>query len=285
MDINAIRTFLTIVETRSFAAAAGRLFVTQSTVSSRIQVLEQGLSTRLFSRGKQGAELTPAGQRFQRHAEAMLRAWNQAKLSVSLPSTMTNLLTLAGPATLWDAVLLPALPELRSQMLTTVIRGELANPVEIGTRLLTGTLDLAVHYRPETLAGLQVWHLFDDELVLVASGSDPEAASPYIYIDWGPAFQAAHAEMWGDSLAPDMLLALGSMSLSYLLATPARAYLPTRSITQLLTDGTLREVSDAPRINQPVYAITASNPTTTTQTALRILRNSANSAGLINTFR
>ena len=273
MDIPSIRTFLTIIETRSFAAAAQRLFVTQSTVSSRIRTLEGALGTRLFDRGKRGASLTPAGHQLQRHAEAMLRAWNQAKLAASLPAKMTGSLTIAGPATLWDGVLLPALPRIHAALPNVAIRGELANPADIAARVIAGTLDLALHYRPETVAGLSVTHLFDDELVLVSSAPDPDDTTSYVYIDWGPTFQAEHVRAWPDGFVPEMILNIGSLSLAYLLSTPASAYLPMRTVASALEQGLARERPLAPRIAQPVYAITASNPNQATSAALRLLQH------------
>ena len=70
MDTELARTFLAVVATGSFVGAAQRLHVTQSTVSVRIQRLEQSLGAELFVRNKGGAVLTPAGRQFQRHAGA-----------------------------------------------------------------------------------------------------------------------------------------------------------------------------------------------------------------------
>ena len=273
MDIASIRTFLTIIETRSFAAAARRLFVTQSTISSRIKILEESLGTRLFDRGKKGAELTKAGRHLQRHAEAMLRAWNQAKLDASLPNNMLGTLTVAAPVTLWDGVLLPALTKIRSALPDYAIRGELANPVDISSRIISGTLDLALHYRPETVAGLSVTHLFDDELVLVTSTLAPEDASTYIYVDWGPAFQAEHARAWPDHSPPELILNIGSITLGYLLMTPASAYLPKRSVHDALVRGLVRERPHSPRIVQPVYGLTGTNPGEAAVTAMKLLQH------------
>ena len=47
MDIEQARTFLAIAAHGSFLEAAGRLHVTQSTVSARIQHLEADLGARL----------------------------------------------------------------------------------------------------------------------------------------------------------------------------------------------------------------------------------------------
>ena len=63
MGIEQARTFLAIAAHGSFLEAAGRLHVTQSTVSARIQHLEAGLGARLLVRNRAGTSLTPAGRR------------------------------------------------------------------------------------------------------------------------------------------------------------------------------------------------------------------------------
>ena len=73
MDTDLARTFLTVVAAGSFVEAARRLYVTQSTVSSRMQRLEAELGAELFVRNKAGTTLTPAGRQFQRHASHLTR--------------------------------------------------------------------------------------------------------------------------------------------------------------------------------------------------------------------
>ena len=280
MDIATARTFLVIAETGSFAGAANQLYVTQSTVSSRVRVLEQELGARLFDRGKQGARLTAAGGRFLRHAEAIVRAWNQAQLAAGMPAGMAESLTIAAPATLWEGYLLPALPAIRRAVPDAAIRGELSNAAEIFRRVIAGTLDLALHYRPEAVAGVSVSHLSDDELALVTSdmtetadGSVPPEA-PYLYIDWGPQFQADHAAAWASGFSPEITLDIGAMAVPYLLQNLASAYLPLRNIQSHLDRRRLREIPDAPRFRQPIYAVTAAEPSSLVGAALQSLRQS-----------
>jgi len=85
MDIALAKTFLEIAETGSFVAAAGRLNVTQTAVSARVHALEEQLGRRLFIRNKSGARLTPAGERFVRHATTLVQVWDRARQQVGLP--------------------------------------------------------------------------------------------------------------------------------------------------------------------------------------------------------
>lgn len=79
MDINQARTFLEVASSGSFIMAAERMHVTQTAVSARIRTLEQQLGRQLFVRNKAGARLTPAGERFMRHAATMVQVWERAR--------------------------------------------------------------------------------------------------------------------------------------------------------------------------------------------------------------
>ncbi len=105
MDTEFARTFLAVVAAGNFVGAAQRLHVTQSTVSTRIQTLERQLGTPLLRRGRGGAELTPAGQRFLRHAKSLVRTTEQARHDVGLPEGYSGTLTLRGRIALWDGLL------------------------------------------------------------------------------------------------------------------------------------------------------------------------------------
>lgn len=66
MNIESIQSFISIVHNQTVSAAARELFVSQSTVSHRIQMLEKELGITLFirQRGFKRLELTESGKRF-----------------------------------------------------------------------------------------------------------------------------------------------------------------------------------------------------------------------------
>lgn len=63
----------------TLSKAAEELFLTQPSVSARLQSLEKELGERLFERDQRGAVLTDAGSRFLRHAERILRILEESK--------------------------------------------------------------------------------------------------------------------------------------------------------------------------------------------------------------
>lgn len=64
--------FAYVVREGSFSAAANRLGVTQSTITQHIAKLERNVGTLLLVRGRDGVELTPAGQDFYDLADRMV---------------------------------------------------------------------------------------------------------------------------------------------------------------------------------------------------------------------
>ena len=82
MDLDAVRTFVAVVDAGQFQDAATVLSITQQAVSKRISALEKDLEVRLFTRTARGARLTIDGQAFLPHARELLRVEQRADASV-----------------------------------------------------------------------------------------------------------------------------------------------------------------------------------------------------------
>lgn len=74
IDIDLLRSFVTIIESKSFTRAAQRLARTQSAISLQMKRLEEQLETRLFERGGRGVEPTEAGAVLLGYARRILAA-------------------------------------------------------------------------------------------------------------------------------------------------------------------------------------------------------------------
>jgi DNA-binding transcriptional LysR family regulator len=82
VDLDAVRTFVAVVDAGQFQDAAAVLSITQQAVSKRIAALEKDLEVRLFTRTARGARLTIDGQAFLPHARELLRVEQRADASV-----------------------------------------------------------------------------------------------------------------------------------------------------------------------------------------------------------
>ncbi len=259
MDINLIKTYLAIVETGSFIEAADRINMTQSTVSARIKTLEQQLGKPLFLRSKAGASLTTTGEQFHKHAIALLRVWEHARLDVGLAAEHESHLTIGGQVSLWDGFLLKWLAWTRKTFNEVAITATMGHSADLMQRLVEGTIDIAAMYRPTQRPGLILEHIYDEELVLVTSdtSSDPaEKPGPnYVLVNWGPEFLADHAAAYSELNCPAINLDLGALAITYLMEQNASGYFPIRSCQKYLSQGRLRQVPRAPRFVYPVYAV------------------------------
>ncbi|MEM6312109.1 MAG: LysR family transcriptional regulator [Pseudomonadota bacterium] len=64
--------FACVIREGSFSAAAARMGVTQSTITQHVGNLEKAMGTLLLRRGRDGVELTPAGQELYDLADRMV---------------------------------------------------------------------------------------------------------------------------------------------------------------------------------------------------------------------
>ena len=233
MDIALARTFLMVAETGSFIDAGRKLNITQSTVSARIRVLEELFGRPLFERSKDGASLTGAGQQFQKHALALVRVWQHAQLEVGFSGPYRDHLAVGAHATLWDGFLMRWISWLRDNIPDIAISASASLSAVMIQRLLEGTLDLAVMYRP----------------------GQPRTESNYVFVDWGPDFQAEHAAAYPELTNTAVNLDLGSLGLDFLLANEASGYFPRRLVKRHVNRRRLRIPARARAFTYPVYMV------------------------------
>jgi DNA-binding transcriptional LysR family regulator len=104
MDPHLLRTFVAVLDHRSFSTAASALGYTQSAVSQHIAALEADLGARLVER--RPVAPTAAGARLMEHAPALLLRLDAARADIArLHDTQPTRLTLAHtPAALGPAI-------------------------------------------------------------------------------------------------------------------------------------------------------------------------------------
>ncbi len=256
MDIDQIKTFLAVAAHGSFLAAAAQVHVTQSTVSARIQSLEQQFGTRLFVRNRAGASLTHAGERFLRHAKTLLLTYEQARHEVGLPSRFRTSLTLGARIALWDSLLPRWIGRLRTSRPDVSLNTEIGFEEDLMRRVIAGTMDLALMYSPRQAAGIEVEYLFDETLILV--GPDPERSQlddSYVYVDWGPTFFAQHRKAYPALERPAQTANIGWLGLQLILANGGTCFVPERVAASYLDGGCLQRISDSPSLRLPTYVV------------------------------
>ncbi|GAA2879496.1 DNA-binding transcriptional LysR family regulator [Aminobacter niigataensis] len=258
MDIDRARTFLEIVHCGSFLRAADRLHVTQTTVSARIRTLEEELGRQLFTRNRNGAQLTPAGREFERYAQSFVQIWERARHQLAIPSGRTSVVALGGELSLWNPLLLDWLVWMKQAKPEIAIHAHVGVPDQLLDQLRTGVLDIAILYAPKLLPGFKVEILQEEQLVLVrtvAKDGKRDAASTYVYVDWGPLFAAQHDATSTAFGEPGLFVGLGPLGLSYILRAGGMGYFRKGVVAPLIAAGELETVEGAPEFTYPVYAV------------------------------
>jgi len=143
MDPHLLRTFVAVLDHRSFSVAASALGYTQSAVSQHIAALEADLGTRLVER--RPVAPTPAGTRLMEHAPALLLRLDAARSDISrLRHARSTQLTLAcSPAALTPAIA-QALAQLRSTVHSLDLEVHTLGREAVLAEVLTGRADLGL---------------------------------------------------------------------------------------------------------------------------------------------
>ena len=248
MDIAAARTFLEIVKTGSFVRAAAALNLTQTAISARVRVLERELGQPLFVRNKAGVRLTPAGQRFQRHAGSLVQAWDSARRAVALPPGREEVVTIGAELSLSSPLLRHWLLWMRRECPQLAVGATIGTAEQLIEQVHDGVLDLAVVYGAPRRAGLITELLFEEKLVEVRTTplDQPLGEADHVDVHWGEDFVASFAARFPERPKPVVSIGYGPLALEYILAVGGSGYFREGVVRPYLEQGRLAKVADSP---------------------------------------
>jgi DNA-binding transcriptional LysR family regulator len=257
MNLDELRTFLHVVETGSLVTAARRLNVTPSTVTARINGLEEEIGQKLLHRNKSGTELTSPGFKFKRYAEVMVQLWAQARSEVSLPRGFEGVCNVGLEFDQWQGVGQAFLGHVREHCPGIALAFWPGEQRMIDRWLDIGLVDIAFCYAPQAGEKFASRVLFDDELVLVSrersAGAVLDAA--YVYVDHGDEFRRQHAAAFPGDVTSALTIASADWALDHLLRKGGAGYLPRRHVAAMLADGRLHVVPGAPVFTRRIYLV------------------------------
>jgi LysR family transcriptional regulator, glycine cleavage system transcriptional activator len=185
--LNSLRVFEAAARHQSLSRAAEELCVTHSAVSRHVAKLEDHLNTKLFERRHQQVVLTSRGAAYARRLNELFRQIQEETAAHFYGEPQERLLRIGVLSTFAMRFLIPRLARFRARWPDVTLKVESAktpaSPVnpDIDVAILLGKCDAA---------GAVAEHLFDEELVPVASA----------------ALLAGHRVRVADDLAPFLLL-------------------------------------------------------------------------------
>ncbi|RNF69821.1 LysR family transcriptional regulator [Marinomonas rhizomae] len=253
MDIEQTKTFLEIIHAGTFARAAERLHVTQTTVTARVQALESALACTLFIRNRAGAKLTKSGEAFVQPAKKMMEAWEQAKqICGNEDYQAKQTLKVGGEISLWNPILIDWLLALADDMPHLMINSQVSTTDMLYQSLQKQTIDAIIVHSPRYLPGLVVEQIAEEKLIHVESGKQN---FPDLFIEWGEEFTLQFDRCVPFNRQTAMQFSLGPMALKYLLAKGGNGYFRTRVVDHYLKEGLLHKVKSAAEFTYPIYLV------------------------------
>lgn len=230
-----LRTFVTVVELRSFTRAAQLLGITQPAVSTQVKRLGFMLGGDLFDKSAPGVVLTERGEMVANLARRML-ALNDQMLDLAVPRPSVPPVRIGMPGDFCAATLPSALAAFRAQFpgLRFQVRGDASE--NLLRDLRQGRLDLAVALSVAG-PGLDARHFWEEDVLWVRSAKNDPIRDPVPLATYGEGFILHRmATSVLNQVGREYELVYTAVSMMGLIAAVASglgvALLPRRSVTQ-----------------------------------------------------
>jgi LysR family transcriptional regulator, transcriptional activator of the cysJI operon len=183
MQIETLKVFCDLVESRSFSRAAIRNYITQSAVSQQVKNLELRFETELLRRDGRSVTPTAAGKKFYDRCREILDSFEQMQLEMkSVGQDMAGSLRIA-------AIYSVGLYELSVVVKTFLkiypkvnLHVEYSQGAQVYEDCLQGSIELGIVTYPEARKGLRIIPLPADKLVLICAPDHPLAHRHHIDI-------------------------------------------------------------------------------------------------------
>lgn len=257
MNLAALRTFLAIEQTGSLVRASELLHVSQSTVTARLQSLENDLGQILFHRQKSGVSLTASGFKFKRYAQAMTDLWRQAREETSLPEGVDAVFNLGCHFDLWPTTGRELVNWIHRESSNTALSATPGKPDEMEQWLETQLVDAALTFQPGSRENQTTWPLYEEQLIVVSHRPDnPIRFDPhYIYVDAGSEFGRRHSAAYTDAGVAKISFGSVNWALEFLLEHGGSAYLPETLVQGHCDCARLYHLTEAPVFTRQVYLV------------------------------
>ena len=168
MTLRHLNIFLCVCDENNMTKAAGRLHMTQPSVSLAVQELEEHYQTLLFERLGRRLFITEAGRRLATYARHIVNLNQQTETAMRSFGLLCRL-RLGASVTIGESVLVDLLQLLQRANPQQEIFSEIHNTAELETMLLRDELDLALIEGTVQSEYLISSPFMQDELIFIAA--------------------------------------------------------------------------------------------------------------------
>jgi DNA-binding transcriptional LysR family regulator len=176
MDIQEIRTFVTIARLGGFTRAADHLSRSQPAITRRINLIEEELGVPLLQRARGRVMLTEAGRAFLPFAEAVLSAIEDGRQAVrAATDDIGGAVSLALVGTLADSNIVEVLRRFARHSKSVELDLRTATSDEVSDLVRRGEVTLGLRYFADERGSLQSRVVGEERLLTIASSDHPLA--------------------------------------------------------------------------------------------------------------
>jgi DNA-binding transcriptional LysR family regulator len=176
MQIDDLRTFVTVAAERSFSAAARKLHRTQPAVSQAIRRLEDSIGDRVFDRSSRNGTLTEAGTLLRDYAVRLLGLAADAERAVRELQHVRRGRVVIGANEAAVHSLLPFVQRFAAAHPQVLVEVRRVPSRQVAAEVLQRGIDCGVLTFAPAEKGLQAIALGNDELVMLVSPRHPLAS-------------------------------------------------------------------------------------------------------------
>ena len=176
MQIEELKTFLTVCEIKNFTHTAEKLSMSQPTVSLHIKNLEQEFQTTLFQRSSKKLSITPTGELLYERAKQILQIFESARQQIAAHHhTIQGELKIGASYTIGEYILPMILASLKAHHPHLSLQIVIGNTKEIVEHVKLLQVDVGLIEGTTNEKDLHVTPFMEDELVIVCSKVHPLA--------------------------------------------------------------------------------------------------------------
>lgn len=191
MYYDALRTFVAVVEAKSFTRAAEKLRLSQPSVSLHIKQLEREFGSKLIDRSPKHLYVTTAGQMLYERALQMLNLYEKTKEDIyAYNHKITGTLHIGASFTIGEYILPVLLAEFRCRYPDVEVEVTIGNTKRIIEAVKLLQMDIGLIEGQTSDKDLCIVPFMKDEMVLVAPMDHPLAARKSVTPD------ALQDEVW-----------------------------------------------------------------------------------------
>ncbi|MFP3126392.1 MULTISPECIES: LysR family transcriptional regulator [Bacillaceae] len=260
MNIENIEAFIYVCQLGSFNKAAEALYLTQPSVTARIQSLEREINIKLFHRNGNKISLTEKGEYFFPHAQKILQAYQEARYGLQQAAIPYDLV-IGSALSISNNILPEILPDFKSEFKDVKIKIVTGHSQDILQKVINKEVDFGI-VRTETHPQVESIRLYNDPIGLFVPRNhillkeenvtiEHVSKQPLIFFDYGSMdWLMIHRLFSSNDVSPTISLEVDNMETAKNLVIQGMgiSFLPEHCVKQELENGELIRVEMAPPV-------------------------------------